>query len=155
MMSSPSVWLSCSKPSSRLQVAAPSMRSQALYGAMAPPCTLPFTNSRASSTTSLMFGHVGLLALDLLLAGHYLRQQLDRLVEELHRLEQPVGQAHLERLLAVYHAVVLQRVLDDELDRLFGADELRDQLGAAPSGHQAQEATLSARSGAAPVEMVR
>ncbi len=66
-------------------------------------------------------------------------EELDRLVEELDRLEQRVGEPGLESLRPGEHAVLAQRVLDDELHRGLGADEPRDQLRPAPAGDQAEE----------------
>ena len=76
------------------------------------------------------------------LAGAFLdlvEQERERLVEELDRLEQRVGVTGLERLPRVEHAVLAQRVLDDERHGLLGADELRDELRAAPAGDEAEE----------------
>src|SRR5438477_379275 len=55
----------------------------------------------------------------------------DRLVEELGRLEQAVGEAELECLRPAQHPVLPHRVLDDERDRGLDADEARDELRAA------------------------
>ena len=54
-------------------------------------------------------------------------------------LEHGVGEALLERLRAGEHAVLAERVLDDELHRLLGADEPGDELRAAPPGNEAEE----------------
>ena len=68
-----------------------------------------------------------------------LEQERQRLVEELDRLEQRVGEAGLVCTAGVEHAVLAQRVLDDERDCLLGADELRDELRPAPAGNEPQE----------------
>ena len=58
---------------------------------------------------------------------------------ELDRLEERVCVAGLERLLRVQHAVLTERVLDDEAHRLLGTDELRDELRPAPAGDETEE----------------
>ena len=68
-----------------------------------------------------------------------LEQQRERLVEELDRLEERVGEPLLERLLRVQHPVLAERVLDDERHGLLGADELRDELRAAPARDQPEQ----------------
>ncbi len=65
---------------------------------------------------------------------HLVEQERERLVEELDGLDECVGVSGLEGLLRVQHPVLPQRVLDDELHRLLGPDELRDELRAAPAG---------------------
>ena len=72
----------------------------------------------------LELGPVGLGALDRRL--HELERECDRLVDELHGLEQPVGEAELDRVLRLQEAVLAERVRDDELDR-----RLRARSGAA------------------------
>ncbi len=66
-------------------------------------------------------------------------EKRERLVEELHRLQERVGEPDLESLLRAQHAVLAQRVLDDELHGLLGADELRHELCPAPAGDEAEE----------------
>ena len=115
------------------------MRSSARYGAGVAPCTCPSSRERAFRHTSATSERS---AVGPALAGallDLLEQERERLVEELDRLEQRVGEAGLERLLRVEHAVLAQRVLDDERHRLLGADELRDELRAAPAGDEAEE----------------
>ena len=63
----------------------------------------------------------------------------DRVLEEVRRLEDRVGDAEVEGLLALEHAVVLQRVLDDDLEGVLDADEVRQQPGATPAGDDAEE----------------
>ncbi len=64
-----------------------------------------------------------------------------RLLQEVGRLEHRVGDAELERLAALEHAVLVERVLDDDLERASPAPiRLRQQVRAAPAGHQAEEA---------------
>ncbi len=60
-------------------------------------------------------------------------QQLERLVEELDRLEECVRESPLVCLLPGEHPVLTQGVLDDEGHGLLGSDELRDQLRSAPA----------------------
>ncbi len=64
----------------------------------------------------------------------------DRLVHELDRLEQLVGEAVLDRFGPAQHLVLAQRVLDDEADGRLRVDEPRDELRPAPSGDDPQEA---------------
>ena len=71
-------------------------------------------------------------------------QESERLVEELDRLEQHLGESGLEGLLRAQHPVLAEGVLDDELHGLLGADELRDELRAAPAGDE-PEKDLGAR----------
>ena len=66
-------------------------------------------------------------------------QERERLVEELDGLEQRVRVPGVECLPRVEHAVLAERVLDDERHRLLGSDQLRDELRAAPSGDEAEE----------------
>ena len=85
----------------------------------------------------LELGPVGLGALDRRL--HELERERDRLVDELHRLEQPVGEAELDRVLRLQQPVLAERVRDDELDRRLRPDEARRELRAAPGGEEAEE----------------
>ncbi len=64
----------------------------------------------------------------------------ERLVDELDGFEQPVGESRLERLWASQHAVLPQRVLDEELDRGLRIDEPGDELRSAPAGDDPEEA---------------
>ena len=73
------------------------------------------------------------------LAADHRRRPGQRLLEEVGRLEQHVGDAEVEGLLGPEHAVLVQRVLDDDRDRLVGADQVGQQLGAAPARDQAEE----------------
>jgi hypothetical protein len=66
-------------------------------------------------------------------------QERERLVDELHRLEERVDVPRLVRLPRVEHAVLAERVLDDEPDRLLGADQPRDELRPAPSRNEAEK----------------
>ena len=85
----------------------------------------------------LELGPVRLAALDRRL--HELEREGDRLVDELDRLEQPVGEAELDRVLRLEQPVLAERVRDDELDRLLRADQARRELRAAPGGEEAEE----------------
>ena len=64
----------------------------------------------------------------------------DRLVDELGRLEQTLGEAQLERLATGQHPVLAHRVGDDELHRRVRAHEARDELRAAPGRDDPEEA---------------
>ena len=107
-------------------MAAPSIRSSARYGAGAAPCTCPSSRERALRQTSATSESSALGRRLPAPSSIFSSEERERLVEELDRLEQRVGEARLERLLRVEHAVLAQRVLDDERHRLLGADEPRD-----------------------------
>ena len=66
-------------------------------------------------------------------------QELDRLVEELDRLEDVVGEPELERLRGADQAVLLQGVVHDQPDGCLGAHEPRRQLRPAPGGEEPEE----------------
>ena len=70
---------------------------------------------------------------------HELERERDRLVDELHGLEQPFGEAELDRVLRPQQAVLAERVRDDELNRRLRPDEPRRELRAAPGGEEAEE----------------
>ena len=67
------------------------------------------------------------------------QQERERVVEELDGLEERVRVAGIERLPRVEHPVLAQGVLDDELDRLLGADELRNELRSSPARDKPEE----------------
>ena len=115
------------------------MRSSARYGAGAAPCTCPSRRERALRQTSATSERSALGRRLPAPSSTLSRRIRERLVEELHRLEQRVGEPGLESLLRAQHAVLAQRVLDDELHGLLGADELRDELRPAPAGDEAEE----------------
>ena len=64
----------------------------------------------------------------------------ERLVDKLGRFKQAVREAELVRSAAVQHPVPVQRVLHDELDRGLRADELRNELRAAPAWDDPEQA---------------
>ena len=66
-------------------------------------------------------------------------QELDRLVEELDRIEHVVDEAELEGVGSPDHPVLLERVVDDQLDGGLGADETRRELRPPPGGEQPDE----------------
>ena len=68
-----------------------------------------------------------------------LQQQLQRSVEQRLGPEDVVDEPELERRLCADHAVLPQRVLDDEADGGLGADEARRELRPAPGRDQPQE----------------
>ncbi len=63
-----------------------------------------------------------------------------RLGQEVGRGEHRVGDPEREGLRTPQHAVLAERVLDDDLERLGRAGQVRQQVGAAPAGQQAEEA---------------
>ena len=66
-------------------------------------------------------------------------QELERLVDELDRVEHVVDEPELERVRRAAEAVLLQRVVDDELHGRARADEPRHELRAAPGREQPEE----------------
>ena len=68
-----------------------------------------------------------------------LERERDRLVHELDRLEQPVGETELDRVLRPQQPVLAERVRDDERDRRLWPDQARRELRAAPGGEEAEE----------------
>ena len=96
----------------------------------------------AGARLSADLGDVGQIGGRTSLAGAFLdlvEQEGERLVEELHRLEEHVGEPGLERLACVEHPVLAERVLDDEPDCLLGPHELRYQLCPAPAGNEPEK----------------
>ena len=61
-------------------------------------------------------------------------------LQEPHRLEHHVGHAEREGLRGLEHAVHRERVLDDDLEGVLDADEVGQQVAAAPAGDQPEEA---------------
>ena len=72
------------------------------------------------------------------LVGQLVREG-ERLVDELRRLEQPVGDAELRDLPARQHSVLPQRIRHDHLDRSLRPDEPGQKLSAAPRGKEPEE----------------
>ena len=68
-----------------------------------------------------------------------LSREGERLVDELGRLEQPVGDAELRDLQARQHAVLPQRIRHDHLDRGLRPDEPGQKLSSAPRGKEPEE----------------
>ena len=116
---------------------APSIRSSAVYGAGAAPWTVSSTLVRARRNSVSASDQSG--------AGRSsgcvreLARERERLVDELHRLEQPVGDPELRDLRTGEHAVLPQRIRDDHLDRRLRPDEPRQELRAAPRRKEAEE----------------
>ena len=61
-----------------------------------------------------------------------------RLLEEVGALEDRVGQPEGVGVGALERLAVVERVLEDQLHRGLGTDQVRHQPGAAPAGHQAE-----------------
>ena len=68
-----------------------------------------------------------------------LSRERERLVHELHRLEQAVGDTELRDLRTGEHPVLSQRVRDDHLDGGLGPHEPREQLRSTPRREEAEE----------------
>ena len=63
------------------------------------------------------------------------QKKRERLVDELHGLEERICEPELERLRASQHAVLAHGVRHDQLDRALGADQARNELRPAPAGN--------------------
>ena len=61
-------------------------------------------------------------------------------LDEVRGLEHRVRDAEVQNLLGLQHAVLRKGVCDDDLERLLGADQVREEPRAAPAGHKAEEA---------------
>nr|BFF11335.1 hypothetical protein GCM10025699_26380 [Microbacterium flavescens] len=79
------------------------------------------------------------LALDLGLAGEHAVGPGERVLEVVRRREDRVDDPVVERLLRLQHAVLLQRVRDDDLERVLDADQVRQEVRASPAGDDAEE----------------
>ena len=79
------------------------------------------------------------LAVDLDRAGEHAVGPLQRVLEVVRGGEDRVDDAVVERLLGLQHPVLLERVRDDDLERVLDADEVRQQVRAAPAGDDAEE----------------
>src|SRR6185312_12122555 len=77
--------------------------------------------------------------LDLDITGDDAIGPAQRVLEEVRRVEDGVCDAELEGVLGLQHPVVLQRVLDDDLEGVLDADEVRQQVRAAPTRNDAEE----------------
>ena len=66
-------------------------------------------------------------------------EELERLVEELDRVEHVVDEPELERLGGADHPVLPERVVDDQLHGGLCAEQARSELRPAPGGEQPQE----------------
>jgi hypothetical protein len=67
-------------------------------------------------------------------AGEHTGGPAQRLLQEVGRLEHGIGHPQPEGLRAAQHLVLAERVLDDDLQRPRRADQVRQQIGAAPAG---------------------
>ena len=115
------------------------MRSSARYGAGAAPCSWP---SSRGARLAHDLGGVGEIGSRLALAAAFL--DLRRAGAPATRRGTRPARAGRRRSrarmpAAVEHAVLAERVLDDEPHGRLGAHEPRDQLRAAPAGDQAEE----------------
>ena len=73
-------------------------------------------------------------------SGQHAGRPAQRLGQEVGWLEHRVGDAERVGLRTAQHAVLAERVLDDDLQRVLRADQVRQQVGATPAGQQAEEA---------------
>ena len=79
------------------------------------------------------------LAVDLDRAAEHAVGPRERVLEVVRRGEDRVDDPVVERLLGLQHPVLLERVRDDDLERVLDADEVRQQVRAAPPGDDAEE----------------
>jgi hypothetical protein len=70
---------------------------------------------------------------------HHIGRPAQRLLQEVTGLEHRVGDAQLGDLRALEHAVLVERVLEHDRQCRCHAHEVRQQVGASPAGHQAEE----------------
>jgi hypothetical protein len=70
------------------------------------------------------------------LAGRDLDGPVERLLQEVRRVELRVRDAHGHEVGAAQHLVLVQRVADDDLRGLLDPDEVRQDLRAAPTGDE-------------------
>ena len=123
---------SAAYPSSIGQSLAPSIRSSATYGARVAPCTASSTRERAFRSTASRSDQSGATRSTLSGRADEVDRELQRLVEELDRLEQPVGETELERLRRGQELVLAKRVEHDQLRGGLRPDQARRQLRSAP-----------------------
>ena len=134
---------SAANPSSRVAVRAAATRSSARYGAGAAPCSLPSARKRAAATAASHSSRRG-GQLERRGHGNRARQHPARPSaatprgSRRARTSRPRCPARTPR--AAQHLVLRQRVLDDHLQRAGRPDQPGQQVGAAPAGHQAEEA---------------
>ena len=74
------------------------------------------------------------------LTGHDPAGPVERVGQEVGAVEQGVGDAELRDLRTDQHLVLAQGVLDDHRDGVLGSDQVGQQVGAAPTGQQTEEA---------------
>ena len=136
MTRSASASSSAANASSRSPCGAPASRSRARYGAGAAPWKRASTTARPRATAASQPAPRSISARSTLVSpSTTLAAQRSDSARKSARLEQRVGDAEGVRLAGLEHPVVAQRVLDDDLHRALGADEVRQQVRAAPAGH--------------------
>ncbi len=133
VISSPSACSSAAYPSSSDQEPAPSISSSATDGARVAPCRASSTRARALRKIASASDQSG-PARSIPPLLDELCGEGERLVDELHRLQQAVGEAELDRLLRGDQAILAQRVRDDQPHRRVRAGELRRELRPSPAG---------------------
>ena len=104
------------------------------------------TKFRAASTRLLSFDVSGGFRSIFSLPSIMSSRRRERFVKELHRIEEPVRETHLEGFGAVDHAVLVQRIVNDEFECLFRADEPRGQGAIRPSPESVPGNTPGTRS---------
>jgi len=72
-------------------------------------------------------------------AREHLRRPPQRPLEKVGTTEHRVGDPSVEDLATVEHGVLVEGVVHDDLDRSIRPDQVRQQVGAAPPGHHAEE----------------
>ena len=132
--------------------AAPSIRSSASSGAGDAPWTASSTWPRGAAHDVSSSDQVGLGALRR--PVRELERERDRLVHELDRVEQPVGEAELDRAFARQQPVLAQRVQDDDLTAL-SAPTRRGRAACRPSAGKMPRKTSGKPKWRTAVEIVR
>ena len=105
---------------------------------------------RLSSMPRAILIAIGHLVRRSILPGSFLRSTLigaaehavgpaQRVLEVVRGGEDRVDDPVVERLLGLQHPVLLERVRDHDLERVLDADEVRQQVRAAPAGDDAEE----------------
>ncbi len=73
------------------------------------------------------------------LAGNDVHEELQGFIQELGAVEEPIRQPHFEGFGAVDHAVLVERIGDDQFQDLFQTQQLGSQGAAAPARDQPQK----------------
>ena len=95
---------------------------------------------RSSAAAHSLVGGAGeLVALHGDRAVQHPGQPGQRLLQVVGGIQHDVDHAQPQRVLRLHHPVLVERVLDDDGDRVLRPGDPREQLGAAPAGQDAEE----------------